>query len=289
MCIVDVGVELADLDRESGLDEAAALAAQADTAVVVVGSNSEWESEGGDRDSIELPNNQDELVERMLDANPNTVVVLNCGAPMTLPWLDRAKAVLLAWYPGQEAGEAIADVLMGDADPGGRMPTSWAWREQDTPAFLNYPGEAGVVRYGEGIFVGYRWYDARGITPMIPFGHGSSYTTFEWGPPEISGESTDITVSVPVTNTGDRRGSDVVQVYVAPPEGGVPRPSKELAGFAKLTLDPGETGGAVIELNERSFARWDPETHCWTVDPGQYKLVVAASATDIRSKLAIVI
>ncbi|MDE0613971.1 MAG: glycoside hydrolase family 3 C-terminal domain-containing protein [bacterium] len=287
LSIVDVGAELANLDRETGLDEAAALAAQADTAVVVVGSNAEWESEGGDRDSIELPNNQDELVERVLDANPNTVVVLNCGAPMTMPWLDRAKAVLLAWYPGQEAGEAIADVLVGDADPGGRMPTSWAWREQDTPAYLNYPGEAGEVRYGEGIFVGYRWYDARGIVPMVPFGHGGSYTTFDWGPPEVSGEGTDITVSVPVTNTGDRGGNDVVQVYVAPPEGGVPRPPKELAGFAKLTLDPGETATAVIELNERSFARWDPEAHCWTVDPGQYQLVVAASSTDIRSAVTV--
>lgn len=285
--IVDVGVELADLSREEGLSNAATLAAQADTAVVVVGSSSEWESEGTDRDSIELPNNQDELVERVLDANPNTVVVLNCGAPMTLPWLDRAAAVLLAWYPGQEAGDAIADVLLGDAEPGGRMPTSWAQREQDTPAYLNYPGEAGVVRYGEGIFVGYRWYDARGIAPMIPFGHGGSYTTFEWGPPEVSGEGTQRTVSVPVTNTGHRPGCEVVQAYVAPPAGDVPRPPKELAGFAKLALDPGETATAEITLSERSFARWDPETHRWTVDPGQYRLVVAASATDLRSELAI--
>ena len=281
--IVDVGVELADLDREVGLAEAAALAARADTAVVVVGSSSEWESEGADRESIELPNQQNEMVEQVLDANPNTVVVLNCGAPMTLPWLDRAAAVLLAWYPGQEAGEAIADVLLGEVDPGGRMPTSWAWREQDTPAYLNYPGEAGVVRYGEGIFVGYRWYDARDIAPMIPFGHGGSYTTFHWGSPEVSGEGTQRTVSVPVTNTGDRRGSEVVQVYVAPPTDGVPRPPKELAGFAKLDLDPGETATAVVTLSERSFARWDPETHRWTVDVGQYRLVVAASATDIRS------
>ena len=285
--IVDVGIELADLSREEGLSNAATLAAQADTAVVVVGSSSEWESEGSDRDSIELPNNQDELVERVLDANPNTVVVLNCGAPMTMPWLDRAAAVVLAWYPGQEAGEAIADVLVGDAEPGGRMPTSWAWREQDTPAYLNYPGEAGVVRYGEGIFVGYRWYDARGIEPMIPFGHGGSYTTFEWGPPEVSGEGTEVTVSIPVTNTGLRPGSEVVQIYVAPPTGDVPRPPKELAGFAKLTLDPADAGAAEIELCERSFARWDPEIHDWVIDPGQYRLVVAASAADVRSVLTL--
>ena len=285
--IVDVGVELADVSREESISNAATLAAQADTAVVVVGSSSEWESEGSDRDSIELPNSQDELVERVLDANPNTVVVLNCGAPMTMPWLDRAAAVLLAWYPGQEAGEAIADVLVGDVEPGGRMPTSWAWREQDTPSYLNYPGEAGEVRYGEGIFVGYRWYDARGIEPMIPFGHGGSYTTFEWGPPEVSGEGTQRAVTVPITNTGNRRGSEVVQIYVAPPSGDILRPPKELAGFAKLTLDPAEAGIAEIALKERSFARWDPQDHCWAVDPGQYRLVVAASATDLRSELAI--
>ena len=180
ICTVDTGVELADTSREEGLVAAERLAARVDTAVVVVGSTSEWESEGADRESIELPNGQDELVERVLAANPRTVVVLNCGVPMTMPWLDDVPATILAWYPGQEAGEAIADVLLGDADPSGRMPTTWARHERDTPSFLNYPGEAGVVRYGEGVFVGYRWYDARGIEPAIPFGHGGSYTTFEW-------------------------------------------------------------------------------------------------------------
>jgi len=289
VCMVDVGVELADLDKERGIAEAAALAASVDTAVVVVGSNSEWESEGADRESIDLPNDQDELVRAVVAANPNTVVVLNCGAPMTLPWLDDTPAVVLAWYPGQEAGEAIADVLLGDAEPAGRMPTTWARDERDTPAYLNYPGEAGVVRYGEGVFVGYRWYDARAIEPMIPFGHGGSYTTFEWGEPTVTGEGVDVVVEVPVTNTGDRRGSEVVQVYVAPDEHVVPRPDKELAGFAKLTLAPGETGIASVELKERSFSRWDVETHGWLVDLGGYTLVVAASATDVRSQISVTV
>lgn len=289
ICTVDVGVAPARLDRAAGIAEAAALAASVDTAVVVVGSNSEWESEGADRESIDLPNGQDELVRAVVAANPNTVVVLNCGAPMTLPWLDDTPAVVLAWYPGQEAGEAIADVLLGDAEPAGRMPTTWARDERDTPAYLNYPGEAGVVRYGEGVFVGYRWYDARAIEPMIPFGHGGSYTTFEWGEPTVAGEGVDVVVEVPVTNTGDRPGSEVVQVYVAPDEHVVPRPDKELAGFAKLTLAPGETGIARVALKDRSFARWDVETHGWFVDPGGYTLVVAASATDVRSRISVAV
>ncbi len=283
--IVDAGVELAEVDFETGLNEAAILAALADTAIVVVGSSAEWESEGADRDSIALPNQQDELVRRVIAANPNTVVVLNCGAPMTLPWFDDVSAVILAWYPGQEAGYAITDVLTGDAEPAGRMPTTWAREERDTPAFLNYPGEAGEVRYGEGIFVGYRSYDARGIEPMIPFGHGGSYTSFEWGNPNVSGAGTDLTVEVSVTNTGQRTGSEVVQVYIAPERPVVARPPKELAGFAKVELRPGAIGTARIELSDRSFSRWDPAVHNWVIDPGSYTIIVAASATDTRATL----
>ena len=283
--IVDAGVELAEVDFETGLNEAAILAARADTAIVVVGSSAEWESEGADRDSIALPNQQDELVRRVIAANPNTVVVLNCGAPMTLPWFDDVSAVILAWYPGQEAGCAITDVLTGDAEPAGRMPTTWAREERDTPAFLNYPGEAGEVRYGEGIFVGYRSYDARGIEPMIPFGHGGSYTSFEWGEPTLRGTGTELTVEVSVTNTGQRTGSEVVQVYIAPEKPVVARPPKELAGFAKVELRPGATGTARIELSDRSFSRWDPAVHNWVIDPGSYTIIVAASATDTRATL----
>ncbi len=140
-----------------------------------------------------------------------------------------------------------------------------------------------MVRYGEGIFVGYRSYDARGIEPMIPFGHGGSYTTFEWGGPTIRGTGTDLSVEVPITNTGDRVGSEVAQVYVAPAQSVVPRPVKELAGFAKLDLAPGATGTARVNLTDRSFARWDPAVHDWVVDPGSYSIILAASATDIRA------
>ena len=287
LALVDVGIEPAVDTRESGIVAAVDLAAGADTALVVVGSNSEWESEGGDRESIDLPNGQNELVERVIAANPNTVVVLNCGAPMNLPWLDDAAATLLAWYPGQEAGDALADVLLGVAEPAGRMPTTWARDERETPSYLNYPGEAGVVRYGEGVFVGYRGFDARGTAPRIPFGHGGSYTSFEWGAAVVSGTGTDLVVEVPVTNTGDRTGSEVVQVYAAADEHVVPRPVKELAGFAKVEVGPGETATARVALRARAFARWDPGTHAWTVDDGDYHLLVAASATDVRESIAI--
>jgi beta-glucosidase len=287
LCIVDVGVELADRPRDDGLVAAEQLAASADHVIVVVGSSSEWESEGADRESIDLPNGQDELVRRVHAANPNTIVVLNCGAPMNLPWLDDVPAALLAWYPGQEGGEAITDVLLGAAEPSGRMPTTWARHERDTPSFLNYPGEAGVVRYGEGVFVGYRGYDARGVEPRIPFGHGGSYTTFEWGEPSVSGSGTNLTVEVSLTNTGSRTGTEVVQIYVAPREHLVPRPVKELAGFAKVELAPGETGTAGVVLTGRSFARWDPAVHDWVVDPGIHEILVAASATDVRSRVEV--
>jgi beta-glucosidase len=280
VAMTDVGIEPVAADPDARFVEAEQAAAAADVAVVVVGSDSDWETEGADRDTIELPVRQDELVRRVVAANPRTVVVLNCGAPMLLPWLDDVPAVLLAWYPGQEAGDAIVDVLVGAAEPAGRMPTTWARAERDTPSFLHYPGEAGVVRYGEELHVGHRWYDARGIEPMVPFGHGGSYTTFEWGEPTLTGEGTDVVVEVPVANVGDRPGSDVVQVYVAQQRPPVVRPPKELAGFAKVHIGPGEHTVARVVLGERSFARWDVARHAWTVDPGPYDIVVAASAVD---------
>lgn len=287
--MVDMGIELAASTREDDLLEAERLAQEADVAVVVVGSNAEWEAEGTDRESIELPNGQDELVQRVLAVNPNTVVVLNCGAPMTLPWLDDVAAAMLAWYPGQEGGHAIADVLLGDAEPGGRMPTTWARDERDTPSFLHYPGEAGAVRYEEGVFVGYRGYDTSDVEPMIPFGHGGSYTTFEWGSPVVAGRGTDRVVELPITNTGDRRGSEVVQVYIAPHVHVVPRPTKELAGFAKVSIEPGATETARVALKGRSFARWDTATGRWVVDAGTYSIVVAASAIDVRSAIEVTV
>ncbi len=287
--LIDFGIVPSAGEREVAIREAVAAATASDVAVVVVGSNAEWESEGEDRADLKLPLDQDELVQRVIAANPRTVVVLNCGAPVEMPWLADAAAVVVAWMPGQEGGEAIADVLTGEAEPAGRMPTTWAHNLRDTPSFLHYPGEAGVERYGEELWVGHRWYDARGIEPMVPFGHGGSYTMFEWGTPTVTSAGTDLTVEVPITNTGSRSGSEVVQVYVEPKCSPVLRPVRHLAGFAKVRLAPGETAIARVDLDERSFARWDVATNAWKVDAGEYHLVVAASAADLRAVVPYVI
>jgi beta-glucosidase len=251
----------------------------------VTGTNTEVESEGGDRASIALPGDQDELVRAVAAANPRTVVVNNSGSPVLMPWADDVAAIVQAWFPGQEGGDAITDVLFGEAEPGGRMPTTWPKRIEDTPAFTNYPGENGHVLYGEGVFIGYRWYDARDIDPLWPFGHGLSYTTFAWGEPRVStagsAEDLRVTVEVDVTNTGERRGTEVVQCYVAPRRPRLARPPHELKGFARLDLAPGETGTARITLDVRAFSAWDPAMHGWVIDGESFELRLGRSSRDI--------
>ncbi|MGI9601838.1 MAG: glycoside hydrolase family 3 C-terminal domain-containing protein, partial [Acidimicrobiales bacterium] len=288
--ITDIGAELDDVDPEAMLVAAEQAAAAADVAVVVVGSTAEWESEGGDRELMMLPAGQDDLVRRVAAANPNCVVVLNCGAPMELPWLDDVGACLLVWYPGQEAGETITDLLLGAAEPSGRMPTTWPRSMTDTPVVDSYPGTDLVMSYDEGVFVGYRWYDREGIEPLIPFGHGGSYTSFEWGDDVMwtdTADSASMSLGIDVVNSGDRAGSDVVQVYVAPVDPVAERPVKELAGFAKVTLEPGQAERVWVTLRDRAFARWDVDTHDWVVDPGTYELVVARSVTDEHARVPV--
>jgi len=262
-------------------------AAAAAVAVVVVGTDDDWETEGEDRASIGLPGRQDELVERVAAANPSTVVIVNAGSPVAMPWLDRVAAVLQVWFPGEELGNSVADVLLGVAEPGGRLPITFPRRLEDTPAFLSHPGEGGLAKYDEGLFVGYRWYDAREIEPLFPFGHGLGYTTWELGQATVDGGVADgVRVSVPVTNTGERAGTTVVQVYVAPPGEGPPdaprRPRRELRGFAKVHAEAGATVEAVVELGTRAFAVWSPSEHGWVVPPGQYELLVGESSRSLR-------
>lgn len=280
------GAEAPDPDVE--LERAVAAAAAADVAVVVVGTSSDFETEGEDRASFPLPGEQDELIRRVAAANPATVVVVNAGSPIPMPWLDDVRAVLWTWYPGQEFGNALADVLCGDADPGGRLPTTFARRIEDTPAFTNYPGEFGQVRYGEGIYVGHRWYDARGIEPLFPFGHGLSYTTFEIGEVVATvAAGGDVTVEVVVTNTGERRGSEVVQVYVEAPTGPVTRPPRQLAGFAKVALDPGETTTVTVRVPARALAYWNPVESVWQVADGAHTLWIGRSSRDLTEWVSI--
>jgi beta-glucosidase len=240
------------------LDRAVAAAAQADVAVVVVGTSDEWETEGHDRTSLHLPGDQDELVRRVCAANPRTVVVVNSGAPVQLDWAQDAGAILHAWFGGQEMTDAVTDVLLGEAEPAGRLPVTVPLRIEHTPAYGAFPGSNHHVAYSEGLLMGYRWYDTRALPTRFPFGHGGSYTTFTWGTPMVTPAADGFLVEVPVTNTGDRRGAEVVQAYVEPPPSRLFRPRRELRAFAKLWLDPGATAVARLELGLRAFAYWDP-------------------------------
>ncbi len=262
------------------------LAAQADVAVIVAGLTREWESEGFDRENMKLAGQQDELIARVAAANANTVVVLNAGSPLEMPWLDAVPAVLQQWYGGQDAGHALADVLFGDVNPSAKLPTTFPQRLQDNPAFINYPGENGQVHYGEGIFVGYRYYDKKEIAPLFPFGHGLSYTTFVYDNLRLNGTEfgpgDEITVQLEVTNSGSRAGQEVVQLYVRDEAARLVRPLQELKAFAKVGLQPGETKTVTLTLNQQSLAYYDPALDDWTTEPGDFAVLVGSSSRDIR-------
>jgi beta-glucosidase len=269
-------------DPDAELDAAVALAAGADVAVVVVGTTEEVESEGFDRESLALPGCQDELVRRVAAANPRTVVVVNAGAPVLLPWAADAPAVLLAWFPGQEFGAALADVLLGDAEPGGRLPTTWPATEEGLPSARP---EDGVLAYDEGVFVGYRAYDRDGRAPLFPFGHGDGYTTWEYASIEApdaiaAGTGAGATVRVRVRNAGARAGREVVQVYAERPAGAVERPLRVLAGFAIASAEPGAEATVEIALDERALAHWDGAG--WAVEAGPLVLAAGRSSRDLR-------
>lgn len=270
------------IPEEEEFERAVALASEADVAVVLVGTTEEVESEGFDRDSLELPGRQDELVRRVAEANPRTVVVVNAGAPVLMPWADEVPAVLLSWFPGQEFGNALADVLLGDLEPGGRLPTTWPASDERLPSTQPVDG---ILTYDEGLFVGYRAYDRDGREPLYPFGHGLGYTTWEYVSIEATGNvaaGEDVTVRVRVRNTGARRGREVVQVYASKPDSAVERPPRWLAGFAAVDVDPGEERAVAVEVPARSLAHWDVESHGWTIESGIVQLSTGRSSRDLR-------
>jgi beta-glucosidase len=263
------------------------LAARVDAVVVAAGFDASTESEGADR-TFRLPPGQDELIRTMADANDRTIVVMTSGGAVDATgWLDRVPALLQAWFPGQEGGTAIAEILLGRVNPSGRLPATFERRWEDNPAYDHYYPVAGTQRilYEEGVFVGYRGFEQGGIAPQFPFGHGLSYTTFAYGDLDITpGETRDGTVEVSfdVTNTGDRAGAEVAQVYVADAHSGVPRPPKELKGFTKVRLEPGETRRVSIGLDRRSFAYYDTGESGWAVAPGVFGILVGRSSADIE-------
>jgi beta-glucosidase len=285
-----------NLEPPHGTDDeeiaaAAALAAASDVAVVVVGTTDEVESEGFDRTSLALPGRQDDLVRAVVAASPRTVVVVNSGAPVLLPWAKEPAAVLLSWFGGQEFGNALADVLLGDAEPGGRLPTTWPASEEGLPSTQPVDG---ILDYREGLFIGYRAFDRDGREPLFPFGHGTGYTTWSYqsltvdrGPLDPVGQQTapdpagppELAVCVRVRNTGSRRGREVVQVYASRPGSAVERPVKWLAGFAAVDADPGETVDVAVLIPGRAFQHWSEAG--WTLEPGRFTLAAGPSSASL--------
>jgi beta-glucosidase len=303
-------------DGDALLDRAVVAAGEADVAIVCVGTSAETETEGRDRTSLALPGRQAELVRRVAMVNSRTVVVVNAAAPVDMDWADGVAAVLQCWFGGQEMAGALVDVLVGAAEPGGRLPTTLPMRLEHAPSHSNFPGENGELRYGEGLFMGYRGYEHNAIAPRFAFGHGLSYTSFDFGEPTLSTATHrsggTVTVTVPVTNVGTRAGSEVVQCYVAPGTSRLARPPKELKAFAKVWLDPGETAAVELVLDDRAFAYWDPgqddwddvqafvpemfsflslpvlrRERGWQVDPGSYDILIGRSSVDIAHRCTV--
>ena len=298
------------LDGERLIEHAEANAAAADVVIVLVGSSAAWEGEAIDRDSFELPGRQNELIQRIARTNEKVVVVVNSGAPIDMEWVDGVSAALQCWLGGQGMADAIAEIVVGESDPGGRLPTTIPKELRHSPAFDTFPGENAEHRYGDGLFMGYRGYENSGIEPRFPFGHGLTYSTFRVGEPSFSdlnfqpGET--LTISVPVSNAGDRAGSEVVQCYVEPVSPRLKRPIKELKSFAKVRLEAGQSQNIELQLDDRSFAYWDsgqpdfdavadklnstltyfespqpPREPGWQVDAGRYVVHIGTSSSNI--------
>ncbi|BDV32026.1 glycoside hydrolase family 3 C-terminal domain-containing protein [Microbacterium terricola] len=271
-------------------EEAVAAASAADVAVVFLGLPARLESEGYDREDIDLPAAQLELLDAVLEVNPNTVVVLSNGSVVALPFADRVPAILEGWLLGQAGGGATADVLFGAVNPSAKLTETIPLRLEDTPSFLDFPGEHSHTRYGEGLFVGYRWYDARRMDVAFPFGHGLSYTTFAYGDAAAAVRPDgDIEVSVTVTNSGDRAGREVVQVYTSLPGGTIQRPQRELKAFTSVGLEAGESREVVLTVRRKDLAYWDTRIDGWLVEGGDYVVDVAASSRDIRSSVTVAV
>lgn len=273
---------------EDPIATAVSVAKNVDAVILVAGLNSDWEAEGFDRPDLELAGKQNELITRVAAVNPNTVVVVNVGSAVTMPWIDEVPAVLQQWYAGQEAGNSLADVLFGDANPSGKLPTTFPVRYHDNPAYINFPGENGKVYYGEGLYVGYRYYDKREMEPLFPFGHGLSYTTFTYDNVRLNGDTfgpdEQIVVTVDVSNSGAVAGQEIVQLYVHDVQSRLERPLKELKSFVKVSLSPGETKTVNLTLNRQSLAFYDPIAAEWVTEAGEFELLVGASSRDIRGK-----
>ncbi len=283
LAAVTFGVQRPRVPADEELASAVDLARTADATVVVVDTGRLRESEGIDRSSMQLPGRQDDLVRAVAAVNPHTVVVVNAGAPVTMPWREDVSAVLVAWFPGQEFGNALADVLLGVTEPGGRLPTTWGARDEDVPVLSTRPVQ-GVLRYSEGLHVGHRAWLRAGVSPAYPFGHGLGYTTWSYvaldAPPDVAAGE-EVTVVVRLRNAGRRAGKEVVQVYLSRRDSAVDRPERWLAGFTVVAALPRGEVVARVRLDTRAFQHWSVDDHRWVTEPGIFRVAAGRSVSDL--------
>ncbi|MFW5686587.1 MAG: glycoside hydrolase family 3 C-terminal domain-containing protein, partial [Halanaerobium sp.] len=270
------------------IKEAKELAENVDNVIIFAGLPDRYESEGYDRKTLDMPPNQNNLIEEVTKVNKNVVVVLSNGSPIIMPWLTNVRAVLEGYLSGQAGGGAAADILFGKVNPSGKLAETFPRKLSDNPSFLFFPGEKDVVEYREGIFVGYRYYDTKEIKPLFPFGYGLSYTNFEYNDLKIEKkEITDqekVKLSLKIKNTGNVYGKEIVQLYVTDLDSTVIKPKKELKGFAKVELEPGQEKMIEFELGKRSFAYYNTEINDWFVEGGDYEILIGCSSQDIQLK-----
>ncbi|KAG6850469.1 hypothetical protein H0H93_012890 [Arthromyces matolae] len=275
------------IDPEEAIQAAVSLAARSDAVLYVGGLSPEWESEGFDRPTLHMPGLQDELIQRLAEANPNTVIVIQAGSAVAMPWVDSVAGLLQAWYLGNESGNALADVLYGKVNPSGRLPLTLPVRIEDIPAYLNDRSEHGQIHYREDLFVGYKHYQARNVKPLFPFGYGLSYTTFSFSNFSVSeidptGNNFELDIKVTVKNEGSVNGSEVVQVYVSYPDIGLRTPRLQLRGFGKAKdVAPGATSTISMKLDKYAVSFWDIERNTWHAAAGQYTLHIGTSSVDL--------
>ncbi len=274
-----------DAPDESLISTAESIAARSDVAIVFAGLPDSFESEGFDRDHMKMPQSHVTLIERIAVVQPRTVVVLSNGSPIEMPWIDTVPAVVESYLGGQAWGGAIADILFGQTSPSGKLAETFPLRLEDTSSFFHFPGDKTQVRYGESIFVGYRGFDIRKMDVRFPFGHGLSYTIFEYSHLKVSGDGAE--VSCTIANVGDRAGAEVVQLYIHDQSASVSRPEQELKGFEKVSLEPGEQRIVTFRLDHRSYAFWHPVHHGWVVEAGEFEIRVGSSSRDIHLRSAV--
>ena len=266
-------------------EEALSVASQADAVILIVGTNPDWETEGVDRTSMDLPSLQNELIHSICSINSNTVVVLNTGSPHNMPWVNESKCILQSWFPGQEFGHSLSDIIFGIENPSGKLPTSFPTDIKDTPAYNFYPGKDLQMDYKEGLYIGYRWYEEKKIKPLFPFGHGLSFTTFKYSEMRIIppvNDSSVISCEINIQNIGQVKGKEIVQCYVGVKTSSIDRPIKVLKGFQKIELDPNVSKQIIFNLSERDLAYWSIENSCWTLEPAEYIVYIGSSSEDIR-------